>query len=381
MRHWLFTVATAAMVTMSSNLWAQSDHHPSEPLGKTTAADTVAALKSALTKYYVFEDKAKEMAGDLDRRLAAGEYNVADTRALASKLNADLKLIAHDGHLNIFTTPRETVFPEVDPRKPTPKPTAQEEKETRSVMESANYGIARVQRLDGNIGLLELTNFWAGPGLNERLAGVFNFLSGTDALIIDLRANGGGDPISVAAIISHLVEGKVHVNSFRARGATLETFYTTPDLAPKYLNKPVIVLTSAHSFSGAEEFAYDLQAMKRATIMGEVTGGGANPANYVTLVPGIAAQIPYAEAHNPITKANWEGKGVTPEVVLDKDIAYYEAYLTLLKGALPAQEKRATDASANYGIFPVQDENRMAQEAVAKKLQALRSAPEPAASN
>lgn len=321
------------------------------------------------------------MAADLDRRLAAGEYKVADTRALASKLTADLKLIAKDGHLNIFTTPRETVFPEVDPRKPTPEPTAHEAEETRQVMESANYGIARVQRLDGNIGLLELTNFWAGPGLNERLSGIFEFLGGTDALIIDLRGNGGGDPLSVAALVSHLVEGKVHVNSFVSRGSTLETFYTTPDLGPKYLSKPVIVLTSAHTFSGAEEFAYDLQALKRATIMGEVTGGGANPANFLTLVAGIAAQIPYAEAYNPITKTNWEGVGVKPEIVLDKDIAYYEAYLTLLKTSLPAQEKRATAASANYGTFPVEDENRMAQEAVAKKLKALRSAPKPAPSN
>ena len=371
MRRWLpILIVMFGFVAVGSPR-ADAELHPTVPLKKAAAVEIVTNLKAALLKYYVNEEKAQTMAADLERRLAAGEYDLPDTRALAKKLTDDTRAIAGDKHLNVFTTPPGAEFPEFDPSEPT-EPTPDELRKAAKAYEPVNYGISRTDRLAGNIGLLELQNFWNGPGLKERLEASFKLLAATDALIVDVRQNGGGDPQAVALLVSYFLKGKTHVNSFVHRGAArIEDFYSDPSVAPKYLGKPVIVLTSKYTFSGAEEFAYDMQALKLATIIGEVTGGGANPGTFMPLADGMAVQMPYAEARNPITRTNWEGVGVHPDIELSSDSAFYQAHLKLLKEVLTGQEARKKGVDPNYGAHASADENRLAQDAIEKKLAAL----------
>jgi retinol-binding protein 3 len=145
-----------------------------------------------------------------------------------------------------------------------------------------------------------------------------NQLANTSALIIDIRANSGGWPHSVALLISYLMgSDSVHVNSLRFReGDSTMNFWTSTKVSGQKFGptKPVYVLTSNRTFSAAEEFAYDLQALKRATVIGEQTPGGANPGRVTMLDDDIAAFVPFAAAHNPITGGNWEGTGITPDI-------------------------------------------------------------------
>ena len=151
-----------------------------------------------------------------------------------------------------------------------------------------------------------------GPKATEAFAA----LGDVDAVIFDLRDNGGGDPEMVAYVASYLFGKRTHINDiYNRKDNKTEQYWTKPDLPGKKLaTQPVYVLTSARTFSGAEEFCYDLQNQKRATIIGEVTGGGAHPTDGKRLDDHFMIGVPFARAVNPVTKTDWEGKGIQPEV-------------------------------------------------------------------
>ena len=149
-----------------------------------------------------------------------------------------------------------------------------------------------------------------------------------DVLIIDLRANHGGDPSTVAQVASYLFDDKpVHLSDVVERDGSTRAFWTEPTVAGKRFGgkKPVYVLTSAETFSGGEALAYDLQSLRRATLIGETTGGGANPTSAHALDDWFAIGVPWARAVNPVTKTNWEGVGVRPDVATKATAALDEA--------------------------------------------------------
>jgi retinol-binding protein 3 len=137
-----------------------------------------------------------------------------------------------------------------------------------------------------------------------------------DAIIIDLRENGGGDPKMVAYISSHLFAEPTHLNDLYNRKEDKTTEYWTLRDVPgaRLAGKPVFVLTAKRTFSGAEEFSYNLKNLKRATIIGETTGGGAHPVSGHRIDDHFFIGVPFARAINPISKTNWEGTGVEPDV-------------------------------------------------------------------
>ena len=164
-----------------------------------------------------------------------------------------------------------------------------------------------------------------------------NFLSNTDALLIDLRENGGGSPLMIQMISSYLFESyEEHLNSFFYRPADeTRQFWTLPYVPGKKIpDIPVFVLTSNRTFSAAEEFTYNLKNMERATIVGDTTGGGAHPIDRIELNNNFGVSIPIGRAVNPITNTNWEGTGIEPHVVCDiakaKDVAYAMALDSVL---------------------------------------------------
>jgi retinol-binding protein 3 len=186
----------------------------------------------------------------------------------------------------------------------------------------ARSGIfGRTERMAGDVAYVEILSFGAPPEeVREATTRIMSAAADAKALIIDLRTNGGGSPFTVALVSSYLFGADpVHLNSLYFRPANrTDDFFTDPLVAGRKFgpDKPIYVLTSSRTFSGAEEFAYNLQTLKRATIVGETTGGGANPGRGIPLPYDLTLFVPTGRAINPITKTNWEGVGVRPEVAV-----------------------------------------------------------------
>lgn len=146
----------------------------------------------------------------------------------------------------------------------------------------------------------------------------------------------------VAFVSSYLFDKKTHLNDIYSRAENrTEEFWTRDNVPGKKFGgeKPIYVLTAKYTFSGAEEFSYNLQNLKRATIIGEVTGGGAHPVNGQPINNDFMIGVPFARAINPITKTNWEGTGVKPDIEVPAAQALKTAHLAALK----AVQAKTTD--------------------------------------
>jgi hypothetical protein len=275
-----------------------------------TRERVIAGAAARLREHYVFPEIAKKMEQALRRRQQRHEYDaVRDGETFASLLTTHLREVSKDQHLRVnFSAAR---YPD-DFATLTPEQTAH----NRRVTERANCGYEKVELLAGNVGYVKLNTFstpaWCGPTATAAM----NFLAHVDAIIFDLRDNGGGDPAMVAFISTYLFDQPTHLNDIwtRKTGETKQ-YWTLPSVPGKLLAVvPAFVLTSGRTFSGAEEFTYNLKNLKRATIVGETTGGGAHPARGERIDDRFMISVPFARAINPITRTNWEGTGVEPDV-------------------------------------------------------------------
>jgi C-terminal processing protease CtpA/Prc len=298
--------------------------------------EVVENLLKRLNDAYVFPDTAAKIERAVRERLDKGEYDqLTSAKRFAEKLTADVQEVSRDKHLRVRYSHQPIPERAGGPRQPS----AEERAEFRREMSRINYGFQKVERLPGNIGYVEFRGFLDPEGGADTVASVFNFLGNTDAIIFDLRKNGGGDPAMVALICSYLFGPEpVHLNSLHWRegkGERIEEFWTRKEVAGRrYTGKDVYVLTSSYTFSGAEEFTYNLKNLKRATIIGETTGGGANPGGGNRLAKHFGAFIPTGRAVSPITKTNWEGTGVEPDVKVSADQALRTAQVMALKKAI-----------------------------------------------
>ena len=288
--------------------------------------EVVASLSIALRERYVFPEVGAQAAARIGAALAACEYDGLDHAAFAARLNSDVAAIAHDKHLNVG-------WQGGPPPGPPPGAVA------RPRMEA---GVVRADKLAGGIGYIEVVAFPPPeafrPALDRAMAG----LAGSRALIIDVRRNGGGSPPAVAYLVSYLLaaDTRVHINDIVGRTPGTTEFTRTSSYSEptpvSFAGVPVYVLTSSRTFSGGEEFAYDVKALGRATLVGELTGGGANPSGGVPLGNAFTASIPFGRAENPITRTNWEGRGVDPDIAVPAGDALRVALERL--GAEPAAD-------------------------------------------
>ncbi|WP_100260865.1 S41 family peptidase [Qipengyuania seohaensis] len=331
----------AALAVTSQTAIAQDA--PDPQVDEAVRSEVVGALAEAMIDKYVFPDKGEETAAALREKAATGTYRShATARAFADALRTDLREAGNDRHLQVRFIPGFAPPPEgADPNKHTPE----EVEEMQREMAANGFGIFRTMRLPGNVGYLDVRFFGPPEGVAPAYEAAMQLLDGSDALIIDLRANGGGDPASVAQLVSHLfAKGDVrHINSIyeRTQDRTRE-FWTNQSVATRYIG-PLFVLTSSYTFSGGEEFAYDIQTQERGTLVGETTGGGANPGMMVPLGHGFAAFIPTGRAINPVTGTNWEHVGVKPDIAVDADQAMTTAIGRALAAIREANPDRAED--------------------------------------
>lgn len=271
---------------------------------------------SNLKEYYVYPDAAQKMADALLAHEKAGDDNAeTDGAAFAELLTRQLQDVSHDRHLHVIYNPLNV--PE-HPEGPPPDDT-----EFRKELERDNCAFRRVEILPHNIGYLKF-NAFPPPSLCRATAmAAMGFLAHVDAIIFDLRDNHGGDPAMVAFLAGYLFDHPTHLNDIYNRRENSTRQYWTVANVPGagFADKPAYVLTSSETFSGAEEFTYDLKNLKRATIVGETTGGGAHLVRGHRLDDHFMIGVPFARAINPISKTDWEGTGVQPDVKVKADAA------------------------------------------------------------
>jgi len=288
-----------------------------------TRNSTIDSAMAKLREFYVYEETAEEMAEAIDRRRRAGEYDtITNGPEFATLLTTHLREVSHDLHLRLNFSPVANPRPSDEPED---NPDARER--YRRQVERVNCGFEKTEILPGNVGYLKF-NMFADPSVcGPTATAAMNFLQHVDALIVDMRENGGGDPAMVAYVTSYLFDEPTHLNDLynRAENSTHQ-WWTLPHVpGGRLAAQPVYVLTARRTFSGAEEFSYNLKSLGRATIVGETTGGGAHPVRGVWLNERFTIGVPFARAINPITKTNWEGTGVEPDVAVPADQALDKA--------------------------------------------------------
>jgi C-terminal processing protease CtpA/Prc len=255
----------------------------------------------------------------LRTRLRWGQYDaLGGANAFADVITGQLREMSHDKQLRVEFSPEAAPL----------------DHGRRHAPDAANNGFEKTERLEGNVGYLAIREFADAKTVARTAAAAMTSLNGTDALILDLRQNEGGDPLTVALVASYFFDSKpVHLNDLHFRKGKQAQVWTQRAISgPRYGRmKSLYILTSKDTFAGGEELTYDLQTQKRAMIVGETTGGGANPVDAFRLSDHFALTLAVGHAVNPITKASWEGLGVRPDVSVSADQARATAHLMALE--------------------------------------------------
>jgi retinol-binding protein 3 len=321
-----------------------------------TAAERKQAIDNSLARLnelYVFSDVARNMEKAVRDRVAKGEYDkITSAKELADKLTADLREVSKDKHLGVRYSK------DVIAERPFNAPPSGASLESQKAFASKlNFGFEKVERLQGNIGFVDIRGFVPPEVGGETGAAAMTFIANTDALIVDLRFNGGGEPAMIAFLSSYLFDTPTHLNDLHERYRDATQQYWTSPFVPGLRfggTKPIYVLTSNRTFSGGEEFAYNLKNLKRATIIGETTGGGAHPVDSVKVSDHFEIGVPFARAISPITKTNWEGTGVSPDIAVPAAEAFDKAYLLALEQVIA----NTAEPQRKAGLQRVLDEKK-----------------------
>ncbi|MBO0869657.1 MAG: S41 family peptidase [Micromonosporaceae bacterium] len=282
----------------------------------------IGQIGDLVEKHYVFPEAGARVAGVLGDRAGEGRYTgIVDAQALAALVTEDLQSVNGDKHLRLQYSAEQ--IPDLTDEA------AEFAAFTRMAADTMG-GVSRVERLDGNIGYVDLSPVIYPPQLGgQAVTAAMSLVASTRALLLDVRRCLGGDPNTVALLLSYLFgEQPVHLLDMIDRDGRLEQRWTLPYVPGLRFGteKPIYVLTSGTTFSGGEEVAYDLQQSKRAKVIGERTRGGAHPCERFRVHPQLRATIPVARSVHAISGTNWEGVGVAPDVEVPAEQAYDTAY-------------------------------------------------------
>tara|TARA_R110002073_G_scaffold118918_1_gene258823 strand:- start:771248 stop:772522 length:1275 start_codon:yes stop_codon:yes gene_type:complete len=309
---------------------------------ETEVSEIITEMADTISENYVFPDMGLQIHEMLMTSLKSGEYDNLQREELAQTLEMQIRDLTHDLHFGVRPLPEGW------------EPPSEEDNNASIQMgPSAPFGFNSVQRLDGNIGYVELRGFVGAMHIEDTLKATMQLLQGSNSIIFDLRQNGGGDPAAVQLISSYLFDPSepIHLNSLYYRPDDRTTEFWTHDRIDTSLampDVPVYVLTSGRTFSAAEEFTYNLKNLERATIIGETTGGGAHPVDSVFFGNQLMVVLPIARAINPISGTNWEGTGVSPHFETRADDALDTAIFRSLEQAFKDGDESVRWGLANY---------------------------------
>ena len=316
---------------------------------KAKKAAIIDSIFIDMNRIYVFPDVAADMEKHVRGKFKKGAYDtLATVSEFTRALTEDLREISHDRHLGVgFMTPEEVT--DYENANLSDEETQRQQERRLAAMARDNYGWHELKLLPGNIGYVKLDGFNDATYGGPTAVAAMNFLANADAVIFDLRQNGGGSPSMIQLITSYLLEEPTHINSFYVRESdSIQQFWTAASVSgPRMADVDVYVLTSGYTFSAAEEFTYNLKNLKRATIVGETTGGGAHPVGgHVYPNLNVRIRIPFGRAINPISGTNWEGTGVTPDIEVPADQALERARLEAMKKL----REKATDENQQLNL-------------------------------
>lgn len=332
-RQFLEALAAAPVLLSTAGFAARSNY-----------ATTVTSLAERTQALYHDPELARVIADRLMAGLRAGKFAAAASPdQLAGLMNEEIQAAAHDMHFMVMSGSMGD--PPVPPTPPhgAPPPLSPAE---LGHLRDVNFGIEAAEILPGNIARMAISQFYRPVGeVRGKIGHAMALLADSSAMIVDLSRCPGGDPLTVALFTSYFFDQPSFVlNRFRWRNRPVQEF-RTETIAPGLgygEQRPLIILISANTYSAGEEFAYNLQVLKRGVVVGRPSGGGANHALPVQIAGGFVAFIPQARAENPVTGTNWEGKGISPDITADPAVSARVAHRAALERvAATAEQARA----------------------------------------
>lgn len=310
------------------------------------------SIVTALKRGYVYPDKARIIEKALAVSYKSGAYTKAQTQMeLGNLLHNDIQKAHHDAHMGLYYNPRFaeqllTILPDSLIKK-------EEEKDLNNDKLN-NFYFVKTEVLPGNIGYVRWDGF-TGYKMEAQntIESAFRFVANTRGLIIDMRTNGGGSPETVNATLNYFFDKKLPMNHIIDHHLDTVKHYTDPNATNFKLGMPVYIITSKHTFSGAEDFTYAMKVAKRATVVGDTTGGGAHPTGPVAVGQGFVLNVPNARSYHEMTKTNWEGIGVWPDVHVAGGQALEKAQTLILKDFLSkaANEEEKSTLQWNLSVL------------------------------
>jgi hypothetical protein len=304
---------------------------------KTIRGEVLEGVIANLNSYYIFPDQAKQIETALRKKQTNGDYDaISSAEDFAATLTADIHQVNNDRHINVAYS--EVVLTEAEFEESEAEALSAEQV---AELKRLNYGVHAASRLPGNIGYLDIHAFPPADAAAPKYAAAMSLLSDTKALIIDLRANHGGQPETVALLASYLFDERTHLNDIYLRDGnqTIEMWTQDTLAGPRYgSQRKVYLLTSEDTFSAGEDFAYALKNLKRATLIGKATGGGAHPGSPHRINKHFAMIVPSGRSISPITKTDWEGTGVMPDIEMDPEDTLVQAQILILKDQLATEK-------------------------------------------
>lgn len=314
----------------SIHVAAQSTSQPNKELDGKMQGEIIDSVTSVFNRLYIFEDAANRMDEHLHMKYKNGEYvDLKNPRSYFWTLVRDMRTIQNDQHINLYYLPDEYFENKQDG-----EPTAEEIQETIEEEKRYNFTFQKLEILPGNVGYIKFDRFKDATFAGSTAVTALNFLSNTDAIIIDLRDNGGGEPNMVQLIASYFFDERTHFNSLVGRNEnTEEQFWTYAHVSGQRLTgKDVYILVSYDTFSAGEALAYHLKQSGKATVVGDSTGTGAHPCKFIDMPNlNVVIKVPYKRAVSPFTNSNWEGVGIEPDIEVPSYKAFDVAYLQAVK--------------------------------------------------
>lgn len=341
-------LSALAFVALSSAL-AAAQAPPPRPVTAAERQQAVGELARLLRERYAIAATAETAAAAIEQRLAAGRYDgLADARSFADALTRDLQEVTSDRHLRVGEAPQ----PEPAAATPTAAERDAEQEAWRAGVRRSNNGFLRAEILPGNVGYLDYRRFQPPDLTGDTLAATMAFFANADALIFDLRNCRGGSAYTTPYVAAYFFDRATQLYTMEFRGDNFtERFWTHPWVPGKRLaTMPLYITTSAFTFSGAEAMAYRFKALKRATIVGERTGGGANAGGVRDVAPFFRVYLPMGRPIEPLTGTNWEGVGVEPDVPATAAEAVAVAHLEALRGLRAAATTDADRERLDWAI-------------------------------
>jgi hypothetical protein len=330
MKRRLWRGALAAALAMLVAATAAS----AAPLSATDRTAALAAIENAIRKTYVFPQRTPAILAALDRGTQSGRYDTADANAFAQRVTEDLKAASQDGHLYLDNDP-EHYLAALAPEKSAAGIAAYH----RKMAAQDNSGLAAMDILPGNVRYLRIAGFeWVPRSTAQIYDAALRFLKGGDAVIIDLRDNGGGDGDAADYLLDAILKPGTLLYT-RHEGARITQSRTRRNHAGLSLaGKPLFVLVDSHTGSAAEAFAYAVQQERAGTILGAATYGAANNNRIFPIAPQFVLSVSYARPVSAVTGTNWEGVGVTPDIAVPATTARVAAQLAALDRLAGAPE-------------------------------------------